>query len=172
MFMFPVSCPWSGEQDPAAVFISYHWDLQARVEELRHILESNGISCWADISPAMALSRGHSSLSSRSGQSLDSETSHSIAQRHLKVASVLVCCITAKYLQSENCFRDLTAADSLQKPIIPVMLRFMPWPPEGAPIQVRKILARRVAIDLSNEKLFRQNTRMLLERLRRLVGGR
>jgi len=85
---------------------------------------------------------------------------------------VLVCCITAKYLQSENCFRDLTAADSLQKPIIPVMLRFMPWPPEGAPIQVRKILARRVAIDLSNEKLFRQNTRMLLERLRRLVGGR
>ncbi|KAI0210932.1 hypothetical protein LSAT2_004273, partial [Lamellibrachia satsuma] len=157
----------NNKQDPAAVFISYHWDMQARVEELRHILESNGVSCWADISRAMALSRGHSSLSSRSGQSLDSETPQSVAHRHLKVASVMLCCVTAKYLQSENCFRDLTLADSLQKPIVPVMLRFMSWPPEGAPIQVRKILARRIAIDLSNEKLFRQNTRVLLERLRR-----
>ena len=31
------------------VFISYQWDIQGWVKELKNKLEQNGISCWMDI---------------------------------------------------------------------------------------------------------------------------
>ena len=88
----------------------------------------------------------------------------------LQAARVVISCITPKYMQSDNCIKDLTLADTLHKPILPVMLRFCPWPPEGAPSQVRKILAKHVPVDLSNDKLFKQNMNMLGEKVRRVVS--
>jgi hypothetical protein len=38
-----------GELEPPQVFISYQWDLQAEVTQLRDRLEKAGFTCWMDI---------------------------------------------------------------------------------------------------------------------------
>ncbi len=91
-------------------------------------------------------------------------------QRNMRTSACVVCCITPKYLQSSNCLQDLSLAESLGKPIIPAMLRFYPWPPEGAPVNVRKILVKYSPVDLSSEKLFRQNILSLVDLIRKCNG--
>ena len=54
---------YQSEEDPK-VFISYQWDMQSKVDEIRTLMERSGFPCWADI--AMSQQRGHSSRSSRS----------------------------------------------------------------------------------------------------------
>ena len=174
---------WAPEGTDDKVFISYQWDTQSKVEDIKRILETNSFSCWVDIGPAMSMAGGrqHSSLSNRSivshGSSHGSHVStegtnqdnlQSQIQRNMKAAGVVLCCITPKYMQSDNCVKDLTLAETLHKPIIPLMLRFCPWPPEGAPSQVRKILVKHSPIDLSNEKLFKQNIHTLIEKIKKL----
>ena len=163
------------EEQAPPVFISYQWDMQSRVEEIRHVLQVHGISCWADISPAMASSqqRMHSGVSQRSAHVPEfsmPENLQSQIQRTMKAAAVVICCVTPKYMQSDNCMKDLTLAETFHKTIIPVMMRFCPWPPEGAPGPVRKILVKHTPIDLSNEKMFKQNILTLLEKVRRHVS--
>ena len=169
----------------ARIFISFQWDMASRVEDIRHVLEGAGFTCWADIgtsvglmSPAAA-GRGSSGVSSRSGvgnlsihlggdPSPESLTTQ--IQRNMKASSVVVCCITPKYMQSDNCVKDLTLAENLRKAIVPVMLRFCPWPPESAPAPVRKLLVKYAPVDLSNDKLYRQNMAVLLDRVKRHTG--
>lgn len=50
-----------------------------------------------------------------------------------------------RYAASANCARELSLADVLRKPIVPVMVEPTPWPPPG-PIAV--ILSSLVYIDL------------------------
>ena len=148
--------------------------MQSRVEDIRRLLEANSLSCWTDITPTLT-QRGHSSMSSRSTHSLthaidpNAETLQSQIQRTMKASAVVLCCITPKYMQSDNCVKDLTLAELLHKPIMPLMMRFCPWPPEGTPSQVRKILAKHPPLDLSNDKLFRQNVPILLDKIRKIV---
>lgn len=40
-------------------------------------------------------------------------------------------CITLKYSLSANCRREISLADALKKPIIPLLLEQMKWPPDG-----------------------------------------
>ncbi|XP_077869886.1 uncharacterized protein LOC100370582 isoform X2 [Saccoglossus kowalevskii] len=161
-----------GEELPEPkVFISYQWDMQTKVLEIRRILESNGLPCWADISPTMA-QRGHSSVSSRSSTTSQmdgsvTETLQLNIQRNMKSSAVVLCCITPRYIQSDNCIKDLSLAEYLNKPIVPIMLRFVAWPPDTAQPGIKKMLARTVQIDLSNDKLFKQNFHLVLERIRK-----
>ena len=174
----------AGVEEDLQVFISYQWDMQSKVEDIRRILDANHLACWADmnstgVSTWSASVRGRSSLSSRSSShhpvissELNPETLLSQIQRSMRSACVVISCITPKYLQSDNCIKDLTLAESLNKPIIPVMLRFCPWPPEGAPVPVRKILIKYSPVDLSGEKLFKQNMPVLIDRIRKCVDGK
>lgn len=151
------------------MFISYQWDMQGKVDEIRHLLENNGMPCWSDIVVAQP-PRGHSSKSSRSSVTHlePSESLQSQIQRNMKSASVVICCITPKYLQSDNCKKDLTLAETFSKPVIPVFLRFTPL--ESAPDQIRKFLARLSYIDLSNDRLYKQNVTMVLDRVRKIIN--
>ena len=176
LLVFTTGSAWNQDEPGPRVFISYQWDTQSRVEDIRRHLEACGLPCWADISPStLPLQRGNSSISIRSGNSTErdpvSETLQSQIQRNMRAASVVICCITPKYLQSDNCVKDLTLAETLHKPIIPVMIRFCPWPPEGAPPQVRKILVRHsyTPLDLSNDKLYKQNIDTLIERVKKMI---
>lgn len=160
--------------------------MASKVEEIRKVLEPAGLVCWADIGSSMGSGgpRGNSGLSSRNSGALSSslgqlgyhlgdlspESLTTQIQRNMKAAGVVLCCITPKYMQSDNCIKDLTLAENLHKPIIPVMLRFCPWPPEAAPPPVRKVLVRYVPVDLSNDKLYKQNITVLLEKIKRCAG--
>lgn len=161
------------ETHSPVVFISYQWDMHSRVEDLTRIMQLNGLTCSSDVSPTLAgQPRGSSGFSVRSVTSAEGtlEALTSQNQRNIRAAHVVLCCITAKYLQSDNCSKDLTLAETFRKPIVPVMLRFCPWPPEAAPQQVRKILARLAPVDLSNDKLFKQNLPTLIEKIHKTNG--
>ena len=67
-------------------------------------------------------SRSVTNLDGASGLGTGGETLQSQIQRNMKASSVVLCCITPKYLQSDNCNKDLTLAETFQKPIIPIML--------------------------------------------------
>ncbi|XP_012937806.1 uncharacterized protein LOC106011731 [Aplysia californica] len=160
-------------EEEAQVFISYQWDMQTKVDEIQQLLERAGFPCWADIAMG-GPPRGSSSRSNRSSVAFThvdsaSETLAGQIQRTMKACHVVVCCITPKYLQSDNCAKDLTLADAFHKPIIPLLLRYAPA--ESAPNYVRRILLRYSYIDLSNERLYKQNINVLLERVRKAISS-
>lgn len=171
---FPGPRAWNPNEVEPKIFVSYHWDMQPQVGEIRRILEAHGFPCWAGISPTMSgqVHHSHSNLGCGSTHSMaegQSETFQSKVRRYMKAASTVISCITPKYMQSDSCVKDLTLAELLHKPIIPVLLQFCPWPPESAPLTVRKILVKYTPVDLSNDKLFRKNLHLLVERIRRLL---
>lgn len=173
---------WYGGSDfvQPRVYISYQWDAQNKVAEIRRMLESHAIPCFADSSSTISQAqRGNSSGSLRGGNThpnnqsaVPSEGLQVHLQRNMKSSAIVVCCITPRYLQSENCLKDIIFAESMGKPIVPVLLRFVAWPPDVGPSSVKKILARTTTVDFSNDKLYKQNFHLLLDKLRKYLSGR
>ena len=58
---------------------------------------------------------------------------------------VVLCFLTPRYVLSPLCTREMSLADVLRKPIVPIMLEATPWPPPGA---LALILSSLVYIDL------------------------
>lgn len=143
-----------------SLFLSYHWDVQNKVQVLVQYLESHGFQCWTDVSSA---NKRHAS-----GKSPTHENSQSQIQRNIKAAAAVVCCVTPKYVCSENCIKDLSLAESMNKPVVPVMFQWLAWPPEGG--RVRRILAPLQCIDMSNDSLFRRNLSTVESHLSKFAG--
>ena len=59
---------------------------------------------------------------------------------------VVICCVTRRYCKSEMCQREVTLADNLRKPIIPLLFEFIDWPPAG---QLALIFTKLLYIDMS-----------------------
>lgn len=141
------------------------------------MLEVSGFTCWSDNGAHM---RGHSSLSTRSSSSnlhrANSPDSHdnlkSNIQRNMNNAVLVICCITPKYLQSDNCIHDLKLAESLQKPIVALLLRFCSWPPDAALPSVKRTLAKCMdVVELYNDKLFKQNLHHVVDKVKKLLSS-
>lgn len=96
------------------VFLSYQWGKQPEVQYLYKLLTAMGYSCWMDI------------YEMGGGDSLFDAIDKGI--RHCKV---IVSHVTTKYALSANCRREVSLSDALKKPIIPLLLDDMTWPPEG-----------------------------------------
>lgn len=143
------------------LFLSYHWDVQSKVHILVQYLESHGFQCWTDVSNTSK--RHATSHSPPPGDNLQTQI-----QRKIKAAAAVVCCVTPKYICSENCTKDLTIAESMNKPIVPVMLQWLTWPPEGG--RVRRILAPLQCIDMSNDNLFKRNLSTVETHLKKYAG--
>jgi len=111
------------------VFISYQWDLQDAVKLLKNKLEESGFQCWMDIGQMGG------------GDSLFAEIDAGI-----RASKVVICCVTQRYCKSEMCQREVTLADALRKPIIPLLFEFLDWPPAG---QLALIFAKLLYIDMS-----------------------
>ena len=50
----------------------------------------------------------------------------------IRAAKVVICCVTEKYATSPNCIREVNLSVNLGKPIIPLLLEKMGWPPKGS----------------------------------------
>nr|XP_014344441.1 PREDICTED: uncharacterized protein LOC106703658 [Latimeria chalumnae] len=141
--------------------------MQAKAQEIRKYLEAHGLPCWADLCV-----RGQSRMRTRSTSSLPDITANiqlSHIQRSMRAAAVVLSCITPKYIQSDNCHKDLQLAETLQKPLVPVLLHFLAWPPNRATPHIRRLLLCYHPIDLSNDRLFRRNLSFVLSRIKLYV---
>ncbi|XP_071965603.1 uncharacterized protein [Antedon mediterranea] len=96
------------------VFISYQWDHQPQIKVLYQRLTSLGYSCWLDIK-----------------QMGGGDPLYSKIDKGLRKAKVVISCVTPKYSLSANCRREVSLSDALRRPIIPILLQQMAWPPEG-----------------------------------------
>ncbi|XP_071798990.1 uncharacterized protein [Asterias amurensis] len=96
------------------VFISYQWDKQTEIKRLYSRLTSLGLSCWLDI------------LQMGGGDPL-----YSKIDKGIRNAKVVISSVTPKYALSANCRREVSLSDALRKPVIPILMEQMTWPPEG-----------------------------------------
>lgn len=146
------------------------------MQEIQTVLEANGFKCLSDLGAQL---RGHSSMSSRpmvsnnlqsSHQSKDSLQTNNI-HHSIRCSSLVICCITPKYIQSDNCINDLKLAESLGKPVLPLLLQFCPWPPDATLPSVKKALAKcDDVVELYNDKLFKQNLSTVVDQTKKILA--
>ncbi|CAD5126228.1 DgyrCDS14397 [Dimorphilus gyrociliatus] len=96
------------------LFISYQWDNQKLVTTLCRSLLEKGFECWLDIAQMGG------------GDSLFDKIDNGVRR-----AKLIISCVTQKYSQSVNCKREIGLSSELGKPIVPVLLENIKWPPEG-----------------------------------------
>jgi hypothetical protein len=96
------------------IFISYQWGKQPQIKALYKRLTSLGLPCWLDI------------MQMGGGDSL-----YDKIDRGVRGCKVVLSCVTSKYSLSPNCRREVSLADAIKKPIIPLLLESITWPPEG-----------------------------------------
>lgn len=132
------------------VFISYQWDKQKQIVALYEKLTRLGISCWLDIKQMGG------------GDSL-----YDKIDRGLRNCHVVISFVTVKYGLSANCRKEIALADSLGKPIVPVVMdRELKYPPAGpmAPtLSTLKYIDYSSQDDIKWEGVY---LKQLLERLR------
>ena len=72
------------------IFLSYQWDIQNEVKLLKQHLEWAGYRCWMDI--------GQMGGGNKLFEKIDAG---------MRAAKVILCCMTNKYPQSDNCTREV-----------------------------------------------------------------
>lgn len=116
------------ENEPE-VFISYQWDKQPQIKRLFKKLTEMGYNCWLDIRQMGG------------GDSLFNKI-----DKGIRGAKVILTCVTKKYALRANCRREVALSGALGKPIIPLLMEEIKWPPEGP---MSMIFAQLQYIDLS-----------------------
>ncbi|CAF4268347.1 unnamed protein product [Rotaria sp. Silwood2] len=97
------------------IMISYQWDRQADIVALYQRLTRLNYHCWLDI------------FQMGGGDSLFEKIDAGIRN-----AKCVLACVTPKYTKSTNCRREMSLADALVKPIVPLLLEdTSTWPPPG-----------------------------------------
>merc|ERR1719272_1159826 len=86
-------------------FLSYQWDVQEQVKEIKEKLKQRNVKCWMDIDGGMK-----------------SNIYDSMAEG-LQGAACVVCFMTQAYQDSANCKLELQFAQQSGVPIIPVMMQ-------------------------------------------------
>ncbi|XP_060592918.1 uncharacterized protein LOC132747532 [Ruditapes philippinarum] len=100
---------------PPPIFLSYQWGVQNEVKLLKQHLNMAGYECWMDI-----------------GQMGGGDKLFNKIDNGIRGAKVIICCTTEKYAQSPNCNREVNLSVNLGKPIIPLLMEKMSWPPKGS----------------------------------------
>ncbi|CAG2251519.1 unnamed protein product [Mytilus edulis] len=100
---------------PPAVFLSYQWGHQEEVKLIRNHLQMAGYECWMDI-----------------GQMGGGDKLFEKIDNGIRGAKVIICCVSEKYAKSPNCNREVNLSVNLGKPMIPLLMEKMAWPPKGS----------------------------------------
>ncbi|KAF6026408.1 hypothetical protein EB796_015296 [Bugula neritina] len=100
---------------PPSVFISYQWGVQEKAVILKEYLTNAGFSCWLDI-----------------GQMGGGDKLYEKIDNGIRAAKVILSLVTEKYAKSANCNKEVNLSVNLTKPMFPLLMEKMPWPPSGA----------------------------------------
>ncbi|KAI3390099.1 hypothetical protein SNEBB_003782 [Seison nebaliae] len=97
------------------VFLSYEHRSRVEAEMIRDRLSKHGFLCWMDTEYVKA------------GDNL-----YEVLQSAIDKCQVFIACISHHFLVSKLCTEELCHAASLDKPIIPILVRgHINWPPPG-----------------------------------------
>nr|XP_054769399.1 LOW QUALITY PROTEIN: uncharacterized protein LOC129277217 [Lytechinus pictus] len=124
--------PSDESENPPTVFLSYQWDHQPEVKAIRKHLEMAGFPCWMDI-----------------GQMGGGDQLFAKISQGMRTSKVVLCMVTEKYSNSENCNKEVNLANLLNKPIIPILIDQTQWPPQGA---MSMLFAQLLYIQFYNNK--------------------
>ncbi|XP_033738375.1 uncharacterized protein LOC117325953 [Pecten maximus] len=100
---------------PPPIFLSYQWGHQNEVKLLRQHLLMAGYECWMDV-----------------GQMGGGDKLFEKIDNGIRGTKVIICCVSEKYAKSPNCNREVNLAVNLGKPMIPLLMEKMGWPPQGS----------------------------------------
>lgn len=90
-------------------------------------------------------------------------------QEEISYCTVVVLCITLKYLHSDNFTKDTQLAKLHKKSVIPIMLQWCSRPLERMATVARKLEMSSRLIDMSNEQQFRRNLPELANLIRKII---
>ena len=120
------------------IFISYQWDIQQTVRHLFDKLINKGYSCWID----ETVMGGGDQL-------------HAEMDKGVRNCKLFIPFITAKYVESTNCYKETNLSVILKKPIIPLLIGDVAWPPKGMGTLIGDLLFIRFKnINASPEELW------------------
>eukprot|EP01046_Picozoa_sp_COSAG06_P021451 COSAG06_NODE_1614_length_8932_cov_4.428507_1_plen_1634_part_10 len=132
--------------------ISYQWDDQERVTAARQSLTKLGVPCWMDVDGGMQQDIYESMASG------------------VENAACVVCFLSQKYQDSENCKLELKFAKQSGVPIVPVMVESTRgWRPSG---WLGIVVAGALWTSLrGDESEFEDSVRSLVEQIKGAVPG-
>ena len=142
------------------VFLSYHWDMQSRVGKIKEFLDRNGCETTTDASRPIAVSIARPY---REYSSLLAIHIPALVHDGISKATVVILCITLKYLHCDNFIKDTQLAELHKKLVVPVLLQWCPHPLERVTAVAKRLDMTSALIDMSNEQQFRKNLPKLLE---------
>ena len=150
------------------VFLSYHWDMQNKVERIKDFLKRHGCPTCTDTSRPMVVN----TAKKPSGQyhMFGAETKSIFLQEEISYCTVIVLCITLKYLHSDNFTKDTQLAKLHKKSVIPIMLQWCSRPLERVATVARKLELSSRLLDMSNEQLFRRNLPELANLIKKITS--
>ena len=78
-------------------------------------------------------------------------------------------CFSEQYAHSSNCHKDIYTAMTVGKPVIPLLLTNVKFPPE-APSEMRTLMAKYTdrVLDLSTGRLLQQNLPKLVQMVKKI----
>lgn len=143
------------------MFLSYHWDVQNKVGKIKEYLDRNGCETTTDAFKPIA-----SSIHSRSYKEYSLDQTYRtpvLVQDGISNATIVVLCITLKYLHCDNFIKDTQLAELHKKSALPIMLQWCPRPLDKITAVAKRLDVTSALIDMSNEQLLRKNLPKLLE---------
>ncbi|XP_070549523.1 uncharacterized protein [Ptychodera flava] len=127
------------------IMISYNWEHQEEVKEIKDALEERGYRIWIDL------------------HNMKGDINKAMAEGVEKSRVILVC-VTEAYKDSYNCNKEVSYADTIRKSIIPLKLekdvKFDGW--------IGPVIGSKLWFDFSNFKYFKESINGVDKELRAL----
>ncbi|XP_032809682.1 uncharacterized protein LOC116942174 [Petromyzon marinus] len=124
------------------IMISYQWDYQAVLIQVKDRLKSQGFRVWMDV------------------EQMEGSTLQAMAEAVENAAVVLVCC-SQKYKESPSCRTEAEYTFQLHKPVIPLMME-RKYRPDG---WLGIIVGAKLWMDFGTNTNFEQNFNKLVKEL-------
>ena len=162
---FSFISPDFDEQYRPKVYLSYHWEMENKATRIKEFLDRHGCKCLTDATPR-PVAIGLRKPWKQSRGSKHSSTCH--LQEQMSYCSVLVLCISLKYLYSDNFVKDIQLAQLHNKPTVPVMVQWCSRPLDRVYAFSRRQKTVFDMIDLSTNKTLQRNLPELLRIIMRI----
>lgn len=146
--------------------------MQNKVERIKYFLNRHGCPTCTDTSRPMVVNTAKKPCDQYHmfGAETKPMKDGVFLQEEISYCTVIVLCITLKYLYSDNFTKDTQLAKLHKKSVIPIMLQWCSRPLERVTTVARKLELSSRLLDMSNEQLFRRNLPELANVIKKITS--